>query len=171
MTAFLAIILPVLVVVGAFTWLQPSKRDQQLAKLRSDALVSGFQISSLKVLDLSEHGRINNQKRIVTVYQKPLAAEKKDDPIRYTVLRTSGESGAYLPEGWAWETREQMTEADYERLNALLATLPESVDVVNLDRTTVSLSWDEKDQNINFEVLTRWLESAATGFNRSIHGV
>lgn len=171
MTAFLAILLPVLVVVGAFTWMQPSKRDQQLAKMRSEALVAGFQISSLKVLDLTEHGRINKLKRIVTVYQKPLAAEKNDDPIRFTAVRTTGESGVYLPEGWAWELRENLTEADYRQLSILLNEMPDSVEVLNLDRTSVSISWDEKDSEISFSRLSDWLNATANSFKRTIHGV
>lgn len=148
-------------------WLQPSKRDQRLASLRSDALVSGFRIGSIKVPDLSEHGRVNKKNEIVTVYQKSLQLDE-DQKQRFTVVRTTGESGAYLPDGWAWYLRTEMEEADCQRVANCLEGVPSAVSVLSLDADTVGLSWDERSENVTFEKIAQWLTNTAEEYNRTI---
>lgn len=161
----LILILPILVVAGAFMWLKPSKREQELAKLRSNALVRGLRIGSLKVPDLSEYGRINQKQEIVTIYQKSLR-EPRDETSRFTVVRTTGESGAYLPDEWAWHQRHLLDEAQYGVLADWLRKLPESVTVVALARDSVALSWDERDPGVSFDTLEGWLDELAGLFHR-----
>jgi len=164
--SFLFFMLPVLIVAGAFLWLKPSPRDQFLAKLRSGALQQGFKISSLKVPDLSEFGRVNNKYEIVTLYEKGLRLENGSLP-QFTVVRTSGECGAYLPEGWAWDKRIHLNEAQYVLIADKLAKLPQSISVVCLMNESVAVSWDEKDPNITFEILNTELSKLALDFNRT----
>lgn len=162
----LIFILPILVIAGAFMWLRPSKRDQALARLRSDALVRGFRIGSMKVPDLSEYGRTQQKKEIVTIYQKRLLALPHDDGPGFTVLRTTGESGAYLPDGWAWHQRHLMTDSLYDVLASQLVKFPESVTLVSLSSDSIALSWDERDPQVSFEKLDAWLQELATAFQR-----
>lgn len=152
MTGFLAIVLPLLIVVGSFMWLKPSPRDQHLSQLRSDALGDGFRIGSLRVPVLSEYGRVNEQFEIVTLYQKSLRVDDAVKPT-FTVVRTTGESGAYLPNGWQWDGRSDLTDAHYAALKRLLETLPESLSVIDVSRELIGISWDEKDPNVTFDSL------------------
>lgn len=163
----LIVILPILVIAGAFMWLRPSKRDQELARLRSEALVRGFRLSSLKVPDMSEYGRIEHKKAIVTVYQKTLSVPKEDTPA-FVAVRSTGESGIYLPDGWAWHERHQLTETHYQHISTLLSAFPASVSVVAMGRDYVALSWDERDPEVSFDHLEQWLVSLAQAFKRAV---
>lgn len=165
MIPFLAILL----VVGSFMWMRPSARDQFLAKLRAEALTSGFRISSLKIPNTTELGRIDDSKEIVTVYVKNLTIVKTPTQP-YTVIRTTGESGIYLPDGWQWHERVGLSEALMHRIATFVATLPESVTVVSVSQTQAAISWDEKDPSVTFEHLSIWLTASAELINRKIHG-
>lgn len=157
----LIVLLPLLIVMGAFMWLRPSRSDQRLAQLRNTAINQGFRLGSLKVSDTSEEGRVRGKKSIVTLYQ--LSVELiKDDRLFLTVLRSSGESGAYLPEGWVWDHREGMTEHQYEQLHSLLASLPENVRVFNVSQGLIGLSWDELDPNPEYDQFKLWLTELAS---------
>lgn len=168
MTAFFVII-PILIVAGAFMWMRPSQRDQHLAKLRSEALASGLKISSLKVPDTSEYGRVKNLKRIITVYEQPLALDK-NALKRFTIIRTTADSGVYLPAGWTWDERIELDEADYQFLAGWIADLPASIEAVHLGADSVGVSWDEFDKSIQFADLTAWQNAIATNFNRQSIG-
>lgn len=164
MTA-LFIIVPILIVAGAFMWLKPSKRDQHLAKLRADALASGLKISSLKIPDTTEYGRVKQLNRIVTLYEMPLRLDKQR-LSRFTLIRTSADSGVFLPEGWAWHERNELSEADYDFLHSWLAQLPAGVEAVHLGADSVGLSWDEFDTDISFDHLGQWQQHIARHFQR-----
>jgi hypothetical protein len=168
MTAIFVIV-PILIVAGAFLWMRPSPRDQQLAKLRSQALVNGLRLASVKVPDTSEFGRVNDVQTIITIYQISLVLIEADT-CSFIVLRTTGESGAYLPEGWQWVQRTQMTEANYRALNGFLSNLPASVSAISLDSEHVSLNWDELDESITFAQIKSWLSEVAVFFNRQLVG-
>lgn len=162
-------VLAMLMLVGSFMWMRPSARDQFLAKLRSQALMSGFRISSLKIPNTTELGRIDDSKEIVTIYVKNLALVKTPTQP-YTVIRTTGEAGIYLPEGWQWHERVGLSEPLMHSIAAFVDTLPLSVTVVSVDITQAAISWDEKDPSITFERLSNWLTAAAKLINRKIHG-
>ena len=162
-------ILAMLLVLGSFLWMRPSPRDQFLSKLRSQALMSGFRISSLKLPDMSESGRINHHQEIITIYVKTLAVVKQTS-IPYTVMRTTGEAGIYLPGGWDWHNRRDLSEPLMKSIGHFVASLPISVSVVTVDQSQASISWDEKDPSINFQRLSTWLSTAAGLINRKIHG-
>lgn len=163
--SYLFFILPVLVVVGAFMWLKPSPRDQRLAKLRADALINGFRITSLKVNDNSEQGRISGLKQIVTLYELSLVLVKENSS-RFVVQRTTGESGAFLPEGWAWDDRQNLNDQHYQALAAILRGLPESIQLLALRSDTVGLSWNEADAGVSYDTLKEPLIDCAKAFHR-----
>jgi hypothetical protein len=163
------IIVPILIVAGAFLWMRPSPRDQHLAKLRSQALVNGLRLGSLKVPDTSEFGRVNDVQTIITLYQISLVLID-GETCSFTVLRTSGEAGAYLPEGWQWIQRVHLDEKHYEALNGFLAALPTSVSAISLDAQHASLSWDESDESVTFEGIKGWLTEITIIFGRNLVG-
>ena len=167
MAGLLAVILPILVVAGAFMWMQPSKRDQHLAKMRSEALVNGFRIDSLRVPDTSEFGRVNQKHQIVTLYQRSTEIESSSH-LDVTIMRTSGEHGAYLPKGWMWDARSGVSESQTQQLAEFVLTLPESVTVLRIARDSIGVSWDEKDPGIDFKQLKEWLGVIAGIFNKVV---
>ena len=164
---YLVFILPVLVIIGAFMWLKPSPRDQRLAQLRSNALISGFRITSLKVNDNSEQGRVNQTQQIVTLYEVSLVPSK-ESLSEFIVQRTSGESGAYLPSGWAWEARSELSAEHYQALADLLASLPEAINLLALNRSAVGLCWDEMDEAVAYDQLKQPLLACAQIFARQL---
>ncbi|MEJ2045620.1 MAG: hypothetical protein P8X74_10610 [Reinekea sp.] len=165
---YLVVFLSVLTIVGAFMWMQPSPRDRRLAKLRSDALMNGFRISSLKVNDTSEYGRVSKIMQIVTIYELPLLMTSQDDPAIFTVQRSDSESGAYLPDGWVWEERRNLNEEHYQKLTLLLEGLPSRISIITLHRDNVGLCWDEVDANVSYQELKDLLISAATIVGREV---
>jgi hypothetical protein len=162
--ASLIAILSILLVAGAFMWIQPSKRDKQLAKLRSSALTQGFLIGSIKLPDTTEHGRVNDRFTIETIYQVSLQTEKQHE-MEFTVLRTSGENGIYLPEGWAWNKRNHLSESIYTAIAEFLVTLPASVTAVMVSKASIGIVWDEKDPELSLEQLRVLLNSIASFCN------
>lgn len=165
MPMFFVFLLPVLIVVGAFMWMKPSRRDQYLAKLRASAIGHGFKLGSLRVPDLTEFGRVNEKYQIVTLYQKTIVVADKEVHPTLTVLRTSGQSGAFLPDGWQWERRNGLSDQQYQELSDLLELLPLSVNTLDVSRETLGLSWDERDDDITFEQLTETIRKAADIFS------
>ncbi|MBU2863192.1 hypothetical protein KO489_05010 [Reinekea forsetii] len=163
------IIVSMLVVVGSFMWMRPSPRDQYLSKIRSEALMTGFRIGSMKVPDTSEEGRIGEVNCIVTIYAKNLEVIKGRS-VSYTVIRTSGESGIYLPDGWQWHEREDMPQALMEQVALLVKPLPLSITLITVSDSQSALSWDEKDPQVTFDVLSQILSHAASLVNRKIQG-
>ena len=153
-------ILAVLLLVGSFMRLKPSPRDQFLAKLRSRALAQGFSLGSLRVPDTSAHGRVNQRFQIVTLYQLPVQLSASSEG-HFTVLRTTGEAGAYLPDGWAWDQRDGLNESQYQHLKNILTALPVSIQLISLSAGSIGLSWDESDPELSFERLKRVLTDIA----------
>ncbi|EAR08033.1 hypothetical protein [Reinekea blandensis] len=163
----LVVILPILIIAGAFMWLRPSKRDQELSQLRSEALIRGFRVGSLKVPDTSEHGRIEQKFQIVTVYQKTLTVPREQTPA-FVAVRSTGEPGIFLPDGWIWHERLLLDEPQYQVISDFLQQLPESVSVVSLRKDAVAISWDEKDPAVSFDVLDQWLKQLSVAFKRDM---
>ena len=153
-------VLSILVVAGAFMWMQPSKRDKRLAKLRSGALTQGFLVGSVKLPDTTEHGRVNNRFEIQTIYQIALKLEAQSQ-LEFTALRSTGESGIYLPDGWAWNKRSNVPESIYTALSTFLAGLPESVTALVVSKTAIGLVWDEKDPQLTLEQIKSMLHDVA----------
>ncbi|WP_320822559.1 hypothetical protein [Reinekea sp.] len=153
-------ILAILFIIGSFMWLKPSPRDQFLAKLRSRALTQGFRLGSLRVPDTSDYGRVKARFQMVTLYTLPLQLAAGPS-ARFTVLRTTGEAGTYLPEGWAWDEREGLSETQYEQLHRVLTSLPVSIQLISLSSDSIGLNWDERDPDMSFERLKAILVDVA----------
>lgn len=155
----------ILVLVGAFTWLKPSANSQRLASMRSSALKQGFKLSSIKLPDLSEYGRVKSRQLLKTIYQKPVPERAPTSPL-FAIQRTSGEAGAYLPPGWAWHRRANLAITDSKKIAQLASTLPSSVSFVMLEIDAVSLSWDELAEDLSLDEVSEWLRHIADDFSR-----
>lgn len=142
MFANLFIVFAILTVAGAFMWLKPSAHDRRLSQLRSAALSQGIKLYSLKVPDTSVEGRVGEKHELRTLYRLLHSFSKAQAPS-FTVLRTTGVSSAFLPEGWIWADDKRATDAQMSALVGFLNDLPEQYSVVDAQADGVGVSWDE----------------------------
>ncbi|PTY36514.1 hypothetical protein BGP77_04245 [Saccharospirillum sp. MSK14-1] len=143
MFANLIILFAILTVAGAFMWLKPSAHDRHLSKLRSAALGEGLKLYSLKVPDTSVEGRVGEKHELCTLYRLLHSFPKAQAPS-FTVLRTTGVSSAFLPDGWIWADDKRATDAQMKALVGFLNDLPEHYRVVDAQADGVGVSWDER---------------------------
>ncbi len=135
----------VLFLVGSVLWFKPSKRDQKLARMRQEALISGYKVRQQTVPDLSIDGRINKQEESQYFYCYPITEVRKQTCI---VLRTTGESGIYLPDGWTWASTNRASEADLLWLQNHLPKLKDAVTGLELGADYSGVSWNESDESL-----------------------
>lgn len=140
--AILIVIVSIMMVYGTVMWVRPSARDRLLSSLRMDAIHSGIKVQQCLIEDLSIEGRINKLSRSVMFYRK-----LNNDSNRPTVsiLRTTGESGIYLPEGWSWEHGKRLERPVLNQLTELITSQPDSVTGFELSPGYVGISWDERN--------------------------
>lgn len=160
----------ILILVGSFMWFRPSLRDQYLTKLRAEALRNGFRLGTIKIPDYTDAGLVNDSHTLVTVYYKGLTFLKTDEPLRFTIARTEGDSGIFLPDHWAWVERAQLTKSMQSDLNALLMELPNSVEATTVNNQQVGLSWSEREGALELSDISRLLQRLAHVIGRQING-
>ena len=142
MFANLFIVFAILTVAGAFMWLKPSAHDRRLSQLRSAALSQGLKLYSLKVPDTSVEGRVGDKHELRTLYRLLHSFSKAQAPS-FTVVRTTGVSSAFLPDGWIWADDKRASDAQMSALVDFLTDLPEHYSVVDAQADGVGVSWDE----------------------------
>jgi hypothetical protein len=140
--AFGIVILSILMVYGTVMWVKPSAKDRRLAELRMNALKDGIKVQQGHIDDLSIDGRVNRASRQVFFYR--LLKNSADRPT-VTLLRTTGESGIYLPDGWAWEQNKRLPPERIQPMTPFLLSLPESVFGIEMSPGYVGIAWDERD--------------------------
>lgn len=147
--AFVIVVLSIMMVYGTVMWVRPSAKDRRLADLRMQALQAGIKVQQGHIDDLSIDGRVNRASRPVFFYRM-----LKNNPDRPTVtlLKTTGESGIYLPDGWAWEHDKRLPANGIQSITPFLVSLPESVFGVEMSPGYVGIAWDERDPS-QFEQL------------------
>ena len=147
-------VLSVLVVVGAIMWVRPSQTDLRQSRLRQQVLQKRYKVQQRRIPDLSIQGRIDKSERAQIFYRK---YRLKDEAQPWCVLRTSGESGIYLPDGWAWEGQSRAEGEWMQWLKTSLSALPESIGALELAPEFFGIAWDERDESQLQQVLD-WLE-------------
>ena len=132
-----------LLMIGAFLWVKPSPRDKHLAMLRAQALNEGLKVHTIKLDDTSEYGRVEAKRLMLAVYCQPHQFEKNSG-MAFTVLRTTGESGAFLPGYWKWANHRRAPEAVRAALAEFIETLPTSYIALEVRMNSVGIVWDER---------------------------
>jgi hypothetical protein len=157
---WIVVLLSVAMVMGGIAYAQPTPRQKIIAKLRTKAIQSGFKISEIKVSDTSVEGRINQDKMTATVYRKLLTNEDVLN-LSKTILiqRTSGENGIYLPEGWAWESGERLTQQQVEPLHEFILALTDNFSGIELSKMSLGLLWNERGEFDDCTALIKSLHS------------
>ena len=154
MLSTIIIILSVLLVYGAVMWVKPSARDKRLAALRAQAMADGFRVRSCLIQDLSIEGRLQNKTRAVFSYR---SYQKGTLEHSLQILRTTGESGIYLPQSWTWGTSRRLNEADSLKLSQQLLQLPNSIIGLELAPEYIGLIWDERNSD-EYPIVKRFLQ-------------
>ena len=142
MLSTIIIVLSVLLVYGAVMWVKPSAKDKRLAVLRTQAMADGLKVQSCVIADLSIEGRLEKQTRTVFSYRHYQKTRLEHSLL---VLKTTGESGIYLPQSWTWGTKDRLNEAETLRLAKQLVQLPDSVAGLELTPDFMGVIWDERN--------------------------
>lgn len=132
-----------LLMIGAFMWVKPSPRDKHLAMLRAQALKEGLKVHTIKLDDTSEFGRVEGKQLMLAVYCLPHLFEKNSG-MAFTVLRTTGVGGAFLPDGWKWSNHRRAPDWAKAALCAYLESLPDSWLALEVRMNSVGAVWDER---------------------------
>lgn len=142
MIAWGIVVLSVFMVYGTVMWVRPSAKERRLADLRLQALKAGVKVQQGHIDDLSVNGRVNKLSRHVYFYRR-----LKNHPTRplVTLLRTTGESGIYLPDGWTWERSNRLNASLNALMLPILAAQPPSVFALEMSPGYVGIAWDERD--------------------------
>ncbi len=142
MIAWAVVILSVFMVYGTVMWVRPSAKDRRLADLRLKAMKAGVKVQQGHIDDLSVDGRVNKLSRHVYFYR--LLKNHSRRPTA-TLLRTTGESGIYLPDGWTWERGCRLSTDLTALIVPILADQPDTVFALEMSPGYVGIAWDERD--------------------------
>jgi len=152
--AIAVIIVSILVVAGSIMWVQPSSRDKMLADLRMKAIKRGIKVQQCHIDDTSNEGRIKQWSRSVMSYRKLVNNAQR---ATVTVLRTNGESGIYLPDGWVWENDERLGRLQLSQVFELIQKLPPSIISLEFTPGYVGIAWEENDGAL-IDHIDQWLD-------------
>ena len=152
------IALIVLSMAGSLMWVMPSKADRRMAEIRAYGISLGLRVTSITAPDLSIEGRIDKKKKIYTAYK--LGAPRVKGAPEYILLRTTGESGYGLIDGWRWEKPEyRLTGTDLVRLNNALKRMPPWTDLLAILPDGVAIGFDERGGHAQVDAVKALLES------------
>lgn len=159
--------LPAIIVVffslgmlGAWMLARPSAGDKRRQSIREEAMQKGLALTTLSLPDLTVNGRVRELRRLQTAYR--LRQDRTARPA-FLALRTSGESGYGLPEGWVWyETdRKALRPGQREFLRHYLSTLPDWIEAAGANRSGWIMTFSERDTGQVPDVI-HWLEALKT---------
>ncbi|GGY10848.1 hypothetical protein GCM10007160_42480 [Litchfieldella qijiaojingensis] len=139
-----------LLVIAPMMWLRPNSHQMRLGKLRDAAIKAGVRVKL-------EKPPLHNDPAPMPCYRWPYPLQR---PGPRFVLVRSEETGDSLKEfrpGWRWRIeplRPLPPKAD-ERLGELLMRLPQDAVVIESNRETLALWWNESQDGERF---ARYLE-------------
>lgn len=143
MIGVLIVGLLVLSAIGSLLWALPSKADRRRAAMRNEAMQSGLSVMTLSVPDTTDRGRIDEKRRLMTLYKKRSANSPAFKP--FTLVRTEGESGYGLPEGWVWEPQDHRIKGQaLQQVQTCLASLPDWIEVLSVQPDGLAVGFNER---------------------------
>lgn len=149
--------------VGSLMWVMPNKAEKRLASIRTYGISKGLRITSIKAPDLSLEGRIDGKFKLYTAYKKGMP--RKKGAAEYVVLRTTGESGYGLIDGWRFEEPSfRLQGTDLVRLNEALERLPAWTDLLAILPDGIAIGFDERGGNDQVDAVCDLLDEFSRQF-------
>lgn len=101
MTTGLIIFFCAMAIAGSILWLKPSRRDQHLAKLRQQAIVSGLQLKQRHFEPQAAKTGIRDAMDGVS-YSFVLPQKAMGCALKFRLVKQAGWDQENLPEGFSW---------------------------------------------------------------------
>lgn len=151
------VVMVFLALTGSLLWVMPSKAEKRMAEIRAYGIAQGMRITSISAPDLSVEGRIENKNKLYTAYK--LGVPRRKDAPEYILLRTTGESGYGLVDGWRWEKPEyRLTGNALTRLNDALLEMPPWTDLLAILPDGVAIGFDERGGHAQVDAVKALLD-------------
>jgi len=149
-------------IIGSFSYMKPTPKQKREAKVRMKAIHMGLRIKQLNMPDLSITGRVNQTKTPLVFFQlhvpaKVGAQKRIEIEKKWIIQRTTGESGIYLKDGWAWNLRSTDSTV-VEFLEGFLDTQNEHIQAIEVNKYYVAISWNERPNDEYINTLNQDLE-------------
>ncbi|MFC3853086.1 hypothetical protein ACFOSD_09610 [Salinispirillum marinum] len=149
--------------LGSLMWVMPNKAEKRLAAIRAYGISKGLRVTSIKAPDLSVEGRIDGKFKLYTAYKKGMPRQK--GATEYIVLRTTGESGYGLIDGWRFENPAfRLQGAELVRLNDALTQLPPWADLLAILPDGIAIGFDERGGNEQVDAVCDLLDAFCRQF-------
>lgn len=121
MSTGLIVFLCVMAVAGSILWLKPSRRDQHLAKLRQQAIVSGLQLKQRRFEPQAAKNGIRDAMDGVS-YSVVLPNHAMGGALQFRLVKQAGWDQDNLPDGFSWHDK-PVHSWSMDRFNHLLNDL------------------------------------------------
>ena len=160
MTGALVAGLLLLSALGSLLWASPSKTERRHAEMRALAMQKGLSLTTLNIADTSERGRIESRRRLVTGYKLRTRGQFRPRLPELTIVRTEGESGYGLPDGWVWhDAAFRLRGAEQQRLLDCIEGLPDWVECLAVLPDGLAIGFEERGGADRVEAVIRLLEN------------
>lgn len=137
--------LAVALIVGPIMMMRPTGRQQQLSRLRTEALSLGLSTSLQK---LPKGLSVHKYPEQVAVYQKRWQ-QRRFSGSDVTLLRLEFSHELHFCDHWDWQGDTKNTLLLNDELKQLLNTIDDSVIAVTINHIGLGLHWLEKSIAIN----------------------
>lgn len=139
---WLIFVLVALSVFGSIVWIKPSPRQQEMARLRQQALGLGIRVQLSKFKGDPKTCGVQEEIECVS-YCKDDNKIKKDGPV-WCVGKGKGWDQQGLPDGWYWYNMPVLTDDFLSRLNLLISSLPDNAVGIERSQGRRHIYWHEK---------------------------
>jgi hypothetical protein len=141
----LFIVIAIAMVVGPIMIIQPSRRDQRLAKYRQTAANLGLQVRTVKVGD-----------RMAVIYSFPVTLSK-NTPY-WQLLKQAYDHDLHFHGKWQLQTKDtEIPTSCQDVLRLFLDELPDDILGVEVNPTSVGIIWLESAGVTTVEQVKNWL--------------
>ena len=137
--------------LGPVLLLKPNKRQDQLAKMRSEALSLGMKVSM---------GKLQEPVAVYTM-SWPASPNTYYGDAEWLLQRKNYQHPIHLNGVWDWHDS-QAKDAVVKKLVDSLDSLPDSVQAITATRNGLGLYWQEKGGQPQLQNLAEWLDRMRT---------
>lgn len=160
---WLVIAAVVMAIMGSVFWLKPSARDARLAELRFNAIRAGLQVRQYTFKpDAAKTGVRDDLTATSYTWLQQNRSQHEDaagGDLKYRVVRQPAWDQEGLADGLSWH--DKGTQADADKLNALLPTLGDELLMLEVYQRRVCMMTAEK-QGSSADNYLRFLQALLT---------